>query len=230
MKTSIIDITGKKQGTIELPDEIFAAKIAPEIIPQYLRIYQSHSRQNGATTKHRGDVTGTTAKVWRQKGTGRARHGSRKAPIFVGGGKAHGPINPNHHLNFSKRLKRMALFGAFTAKTDSLLVLENLNKELTKTQEIQQILTQALGWDGKQKITIVLAQPQLGLIRTAKNLTKVNLTQAKRINAFEILNSDKLVLMQDSVDVLKQVFLATQNETKEPTAPTTTKSPTKKAK
>src|SRR3989338_4775942 len=87
----VLDVSGKKTGTVTLPKEIFAVTVSPKLIAQAARVYSANQRQSSAKTKTRGEVTGSRRKVWRQKGTGRARHGDRYAPIFVGGGIAHGP-------------------------------------------------------------------------------------------------------------------------------------------
>lgn len=207
MKLKVINLTGTQSSqTQTLPAAIFAAQIHPDVLSQYLRVYLSRQRQATAKAQSRSEVTGTTAKVWRQKGTGRARHGSRKAPIFVGGGQAHGPSgNQNYQLRLSKKLRRQALLAALTAKAGQIQIISDLNQSTLTTKKLLQALTQKLNWD-QASLTFVIDTTPHPLINAARNLKSVSTTQVHRLNPYEILNTQHLVFTQSALaKLLSQV-------------------------
>jgi len=203
MKINFSDITSKKQTPFELPDVIFNSTLKSEVLAQYIRVYLHRNRQNTKQVLSRGQITGTTAKVWRQKGTGRARHGSRKAPIFVGGGKAHGPSGEQtFKLTISKRLKKNALFVALTAKLKDSLFVASLESKSYKTKDIKQTLETLIPDFYTSRVTLVLATPQKELISACKNLKNVSTTQAARLNPYEVFNSNILVFTKPALETL----------------------------
>ena len=157
-KVDIYTLSGTKSGQMELPKEIFAAKINEPLMAQAVRVYLSNQRKAQAKVKSRGEIAKTTAKWFRQKGTGRARHGARSAPIFVGGGVAHGPTGEqNYQLKMPKKMKKQALFSALTSKfkTNEVLVIKDLAKIEPKTKKMKTIL-EKLAKDNKA--TIILSE------------------------------------------------------------------------
>src|SRR3990170_5938571 len=119
MLIQVLNTRGEPAGKTDLPEEIFAVKASPRLLAQAVRVYLANQRLAQARAKTRGEVKGSGKKIWRQKGTGRARHGDAQAPIFVGGGVAHGPTGrENYKLKLPKRLKRRALFAALTQKIE----------------------------------------------------------------------------------------------------------------
>lgn len=225
MKLDLVSTAGKKQGTIDLPTTIFEQAINPQLMAQYIKVYRDRARQRTSSVKNRADIIGTTAKVWRQKGTGRARHGSRKAPIFVGGGQAHPPgIAPNPK-RITKRAKRQVLFAALSTKASDSIAISNLDTATDKTKSMSQALSKILNWDGSQKITFVLDKPMPQLVRSIKNLTAVSATQASRLNAYEVLNSDHLVFTKESLNKLEAVYFGSSQPAAKPTPETTNKAP-----
>lgn len=204
MKASVVDITGKKLGSFDLPTKLFGLTPNEPLLAQYIRVFRHRQRQADARAKTRGEVTGTTAKVWRQKGTGRARHGSRKAPIFVKGGKAHGPTGgQNYTLTLSKEQRRQALCSALSSQNSNLLIIEGLEKLEPKTKVLNEVLENALKL-GKGRVTIVLDKPLENIIKASKNLPGLSITQASRLNAHEVLSTPKLVFTKASIDVLEK--------------------------
>jgi len=218
MKVQVIDTTGKKKGEVTLPKELFGVEPNQDLLAQYVRIYRHRQRQASAIAQTRSDVTGTTAKVWRQKGTGRARHGSRKAPIFVKGGQAHGPTGmQNYKLTLSKKMRKQALISALSSQSKIVTILEGLEKVGSKTKDLSQALSKSLEWKNTP-VTIVLDTPMDGVIRASKNLTSVDITQASRLNAFEIIRAKQLIFTQKSLDILVESITSkktTQTETSE---------------
>jgi large subunit ribosomal protein L4 len=207
MKIPVYNISGTKTKDITLPKEIFEVKVNSDLITQALRIYTSNSHQRSSQVLSRGEVKRTKTKVWRQKGTGRARHGSRNAPIFVGGGVAHGPkAEPKAKLKLSKKMKVLALTSALSTKTKDILAIENLDSIKPKTKSAQLLLTKIVEYKHtpKDRILLVLPQPQPNTLRSFKNLPGVEITQASRINIYEIIKSKKIIFDLDSLEVLKK--------------------------
>src|SRR3989339_2278990 len=133
------DIKGQQGEKIKLPEKIFGAKVKPIVMAQAVRVYLSNQRKALAKTKTRADVAKTTAKMFKQKGTGRARHGSYAAPIFVGGGVAHGPSGEqNYKLSLSSKMRKLALLGALSAKASAheIMVIEGSDKATGKTKQL----------------------------------------------------------------------------------------------
>ena len=223
LKIDLYTINSTKSGQIELPKEIFGAKINQPLMAQAVRVYLSNQRQASARVQTRSEVNRTKAKWFRQKGTGRARHGARSAPIFVGGGKAHGPTGEqNYCLKMSKAMKKKALFSALSAKLKDkeIIIVKGMEKVEPKTKKMSEILENlAKNWKleisipkesrgaGNWKLTLVLPQKLDNVTRAARNIPKVNLIQAALLNTYEVLNGGKLIFMRESIDKLKQTFL-----------------------
>lgn len=216
-KIDLYTISGTKSGQIELPKEIFAAKINSPLMAQAVRVYLSNQRLGLAKAQTRSEVNRTKAKWFRQKGTGHARHGARSAPIFVGGGKAHGPSGEqNYHLKMSKAMKKKALFSALSAKLKEgkVLVVKDLAKVEPKTAKMAKML-ESLKF--KKEILLVLPQKLENVFRAARNMAQINLAQADLLNTYEVLNGGQILLMAESVEKLEEVFLGKKtkkNETK----------------
>lgn len=210
LKLDLFTITGEKSGKVQLPEEIFAAKVNQKLMAQAVRVYLANQRKSHAKTKNRGEVSLTTAKWYRQKHTGRARHGAKSAPIFVGGGIAHGRTGEeNFKLRMPKKMKKAALFSALTSKlTDKeVTVVKGLEKIEPRTKRMAGVL-EKLKLNGKKlKVLIVMPKVLENLSRATRNIEKVNLAQANLLNTYEVLNSDKVILMKESIDKLKETFL-----------------------
>lgn len=214
MKRNLLDLSGKKQSQITISDDLFAVPLNPHILSQYIRVYLSRQRQNTKKSQRRRDVSLTTAKVWRQKGTGRARHGSRKAPIFVGGAKAHGPTGQeNYQLKITKKPKKQALKIALTSKLDNTIFVKDLESKISKTSQLTKLLHN-LKLD-QSKTTIILSTPKTKLIQSANNIQNLTTTQAARINPYEIINSDYLIITPKALQVLEDTFAPKSPPTQE---------------
>lgn len=206
-RVDVLATSGKKVSTISLPKEIFGVKVNEDLIAQAVRVYLANQRKAKAKTKRRGEVAGSGRKIWRQKGTGRARHGDRYAPIFVGGGVTHGPTGREvWKLKLSKKMRRQALFSALTSKLKEkdVIVVTGLEKLRPKTKEIGEVLQRLTQ---SKKATIILPKKIENIIRAARNIRGVNLTQANLLNIYEVLNGGTLIFAKDSIEVLKETFL-----------------------
>jgi len=203
-KVDVYTLSGTKSGQIELPKEIFAAKINESLMAQAVRVYLGNQRKALAKTKRRGEIALTTAKWFRQKGTGRARHGARSAPIFVGGGVAHGPSGEqNYHLKMPKKMKKQALFSALSSKfkNNEVMVIKDLAKIEPKTKKMKTVLEKLVKDD---KATLVLSEKLENVFRAARNLKGLNLRQTNQLNVYEILNGGHLLFMKEAIEKLKE--------------------------
>jgi len=209
-KTDLLDINGKKVGTINLPREIFAAEVNPPLMAQAVRVYLANQRKAHPKTKTRAEVNRTKAKWYRQKGTGRARHGSKAAPIFVGGGVAHGPTGEqNYQLKMPKKMKKAALFSALTSKfkEKEILIVKGLEKIEPKTKKMAEFLTKSKIQSTKSKILLVLPKMLENIILAGRNLENFEISYSADLNTYQVLASDKLIFLPESIDKLKEVFL-----------------------
>ncbi len=207
-RIDIYDTTGKKTSKIQLPKEIFEAKINEQLMAQAVRVYLANQRKARAKTKKRGEVVGSRRKIYRQKGTGQARHADRYAPIFVGGGIAHGPRGgPAKRLKMPKKMRRLALFSALTSKLKekSIIVVEGLEKMKPKTKEMVKIMQ---NFDLEGKILLVQAKKIENIVRAARNIANVKLMPANLLNTYEVLKRRRLLLTKDSIKALKETFLS----------------------
>lgn len=204
----ILTTTGQKSGTINLPDQLFAAKINPTLMAQAVRVYLANQRQSPAKTKGRSEVRISKRKIWRQKGTGRARHGARSAPIFTGGGRAHGPTGQqNYKLRFSKKMRTRALSSALTSKFNDhkILIVKDLDKLKPKTQPAATVIKN-LKLENK-KTTLILPQVLDSLILATRNIPSISTIQANLLNTYQVLNTDTLIFFPESIEKLKETFL-----------------------
>jgi large subunit ribosomal protein L4 len=209
LTAEVFDLTGKVAGKISLPEEIFGVKINKILIAQAVRVYLANQRMGTASTKTRGEVEGSSRKIYRQKGTGRARHGSIRAPIFVHGGVVFGPRPRDYSLQLPQKMKRAALFSALTTKFNDgeMKILEGLEKIEPKTKMFLAVIDKLGINDKKKKILLITSSEIENLKRAAGNIEGVTITAAKRLNTYEILNNRQLVFMKDAIDELKNHFL-----------------------
>jgi len=207
MQSTVVNTTGVSTGKIDLPEEIFAQKGNLKLLSQAVRIYLSNQRHAASKVKTRSEVSGSGKKIWRQKGTGRARHGDAYAPIFVGGGIAHGPTGEqNYKMKLSKILRRKALLLALTKKLESkeLVIVEGLEDVKPKTKQINQIIHKLAG-DAKT-VSVVVPYGNHSIIRGARNIEGIKLLPVMRLNAYDILWGGTLLVPKNSLTQLKETY------------------------
>lgn len=211
IQADVLDTTGKVIESMSLPGEIFGAKINPQLMAQAVRVYLTNQRQGTSSTKTRGEVTGSTRKIYRQKGTGRARHGGVRAPIFVKGGVAHGPKPRNFELKLSKKMKKASLFSALTAKLQDkqVKIISGLDKLEPKTKEMVKVLTQLELHTAKHILFVVPQEKDKAqqVIRISRNIDGVTYMSATQLTTYEVLNHAVLLMTKDAVDTLANHFL-----------------------
>lgn len=208
LNADVLDLKGKVVEKMTLPKEIFGAKINDKLMAQAVRVYLANQRSGTASTKTRGEVTGSSRKIYRQKGTGRARHGSVRAPIFVKGGVVFGPKPRDYSLDFPKKMKRAALFSALSSrlKTGEIKILKGLTKIEPKTKEVSGIFKNLSFKEGK-KVLLVTPKETQNVWRASRNIEGVNLILANQLNTYEALKYGVLLFMQESIKVLEDQFL-----------------------
>lgn len=202
-------IKGEKLGTTALPENLFGVTASASLLALAVNVYLSNQRQATRKAQSRSEVNRTTAKIWRQKGTGRARHGSRRAHIFVGGGVAHGPkANANFTKTLPKKMRRKALLGALSlrAKNNELVVISSLERIENKTKAFSQLLAKVVNYPETRKVLIILPDVFEGIISASSNLKGVAITQAKRLNTHEILHANTILLAKEAIAVLDQTY------------------------
>lgn len=208
----VFDKDGKVVEEMKLPADIFAAKVNPALMAQAVRVYLANQRAGSASTKTRGEVRGSTRKIYRQKGTGRARHGAITAPIFVGGGITFGPKPRDFSLNLPRKMKRKALFSALTQKfqDNQVLVLNNILDFKPKTKEFLKMIAKfnLLNKKGKaDSVLLVLPEKLDNFELAARNIEGLEIEKANLLNTYEVLKNKNIVFMKDSIDILSKTFL-----------------------
>jgi len=203
MEINCFNTDGKKLKGITVPKGVFGLKANDSLLAQAVRVYFSNQRRAYAKTKSRGEVKGSRRKIWRQKGTGRARHGDRYAPIFVGGGIAHGPKgDQNFSLSLSQKMKTRALALALSDgfKQGKLLAVKDLSSLPAKTKPFAG-LVKALKLEGQQ-IAFVLPQRRENVARGVRNLSGSKALLVKLLNPYQVLSYDYLVFTPEAISLL----------------------------
>ncbi|OGO15850.1 MAG: 50S ribosomal protein L4 [Chloroflexi bacterium RBG_13_68_17] len=193
MKVDVLNTKGEKVKTVELPAEIFEAPIKPDLMHQALVRQWANARLGTHKTKSRGEVSGGGRKPWRQKGTGRARQGSIRAPQWVGGGKVHTPRPRDYSVDMPRKMRRAAVRSALSAKAaeSAIVVLDELALSAPKTKEMAAILRRLVGEDSA---LIVLAGPDERVERSTRNLAEVKTLRAQYLNIRDLLGYNRLVM------------------------------------
>lgn len=208
MKLTVIR-TSSRNSQVTVSDDVFA-KPNPVLLAQAVRVYLSNKRQGTSKTQNRSEVTRTTRKWYRQKGTGNARHGARNAALFVGGSIAHGPRGiENWKKSLSASQKKQALAAALTAQADNILINDELLELKGKTKEADKLLAKIFeSFDESNyldhKILIVVKDRKPVLERAVRNLPKVRLLAAANISALPIAAANKIILTSQAVEVLEE--------------------------
>ena len=203
--TILFSKAGKELGTVELPEVLFNAPVNEALMHQAVTAQLAGRRLGTSDTKTRGEVRGGGAKPYRQKGTGRARQGSKRAPHYAGGGVVFGPHPRSYEQRLPKRMKRAALHGALTSKyTDGAVrVVDELGLDAPKTRDLVGFLA-ALRADGR--VLVVATGVDANLEISARNLPQVVVIRADSLNIVDVLNADTLLITQLSLDTMAQVY------------------------
>jgi large subunit ribosomal protein L4 len=204
MQVPVKNMAGDQVGEIELQDAVFAAPVNKGLMHQALVRQLANARLGTHKTKTRSEVAGGGRKPWRQKGTGRARQGSIRAPHWVGGGVVFGPRPRSYAKQMPKKMRQAALRSALSAKAsaDQLVVVDELVMDAPKTKAMIETLNN-LDLNG-QSVLLVLAEPNMAVERSARNLPNVKTLRSNYLNIRDLLGYDVLVLSKDAVDQIHQ--------------------------
>jgi len=202
MKCAVTTLDNKPAGEIELDDAIFALPARADLLARTVNWQLAKRRAGTHKVKTRSEVAGTTARIYRQKGTGRARHGPRTVNVFRGGGRAFGPVVRDHAHGLPKKVRKLALKTALSAKAadGKLIVLDTAKLKEAKTGAVAKKLG-ALGWSSV--LVIDGAQVDQGFARATRNLVGVDVLPQQGANVYDILRRDTLVLTRDAVEALE---------------------------
>lgn len=202
---SVFDSKGAKVSDIELAESVFG--IEPNTSAMHLCVvnYLANQRQGTQSTKTRSEVSGGGKKPWRQKGTGRARQGSTRAPQWTHGGIAHGPKPREYGFSINKKVKRLAMKSALSSKVaaEEMVVLENLALDAIKTKDVVSVLS---ALETGKKVLLVLPEKNDVIYRSARNIAGVKVALVNTLNVYDILNSDTMVVLKDAVAKIEEVY------------------------
>ena len=201
----VVDMSGKEVSTLTLSDKVFGAEVNGAVLHTAVKAYLANQRQGTQSTLTRTEVSGGGKKPWKQKGTGRARQGSTRAPQWTHGGVALGPKPRSYRITITKKTKRTALFSALSSKVadGKMIVVNNIAADAYKTKTMVGMLD-AIGAD--KKALIVLPEVDAKVIKSCDNIEGVNTTVYNSINVYDILNCDTLVVAEAAVKKIEEVY------------------------
>ncbi len=205
MKVDVLNVQGEKVKTVELPPAIFEAPIKPDLMHQALQRQLANARLGTHSTKTRGEVSGGGRKPWRQKGTGRARQGSTRAPQWVGGGKVHTPKPRDYSKRMPRKMRRAALRSALSVKAagSQIVVLDELKVDQPRTHDMAKVLHTLVGDD-----TALILMPAADEVieRSLNNLASAKILRANYLNVRDLLGFEKVIMPLGALDVIQSVL------------------------
>ncbi|RQD77429.1 MAG: 50S ribosomal protein L4 [Candidatus Syntrophonatronum acetioxidans] len=204
-KTSLYDTEGNQVGEVDLSPDIFDVKVNEALMHDVVLMQLANRRRGTASTKTRGEVRGGGRKPWRQKGTGRARHGTIRSPLWIGGSVTFGPKPRSFAFNIPKKAKRLAIKSALTSKVKAgtLKVVDDLSLEEPKTREMFKILKKL---NSGKKVLLVTSGQDTNVVKSARNIPGVKTLPAYKLNVYDILNCENLILTKEALERAEEVF------------------------
>lgn len=205
-KVAVYDMTGAQTGEIELNDSVFGVEVNEAVMHQAVVMQLANQRLGTASTKTRGMVRGGGRKPWRQKGTGRARSGSTRSPLWVGGGTVFGPQPRNYAFSMPRKARRLAIKSALSAKVQAgeLLVMEDITIKEPKTKTVVRMLDSLK--IGDDKALIIVSAPDENVEKSSRNIPGVKSTTSQGLNVYDILYHDKVLVTKDAVSKIEEVL------------------------
>ena len=204
-QVELINKENKSVGKVELPDDIFSVKVNKELLHEVVHNHLANKRQGNAATKTKGLVSGGGKKPYKQKGTGRARAGSNRSPLWRGGGTIFGPQPRDYSYRLPKKAKWLALSSALAAKfaDNEVVIIDDLSLTEPKTKAVKSML-KGLGLDN---VLIIVPEKNGNLELAARNIPRVDIARVSELNVYSILAHKKLLILKDAVERLKEVYL-----------------------
>jgi len=204
MKLHVINIEGKTVNDIELSDKVFSLKPNMKLIQSIVEWQISHFKQRTAKTKQRNEVKGSTAKIYAQKGTGGARHSSRKAPLFVGGGVAHGPKGAVYKIKkINKKVKKIGLLHTLSQKNrlNNLFVVEDFKTEITKTKIFNKFLER---YKLKNSLIISDKNSKSKILKSVRNIPNIKIIEEQGVNVYDLLKYNNVIFTTSSLKLIQE--------------------------
>ncbi|WP_427340459.1 50S ribosomal protein L4 [Caloranaerobacter sp. DY30410] len=204
-KVALYNVSGQQIGDIELSDSVFGVEINEHVLYEAVKNYLANRRQGTQSAKTRSEVRGGGRKPWRQKGTGRARHGSIRSPIWKGGGVVFAPKPRDYSYKLPKKIKRLAMKSALSSKVvnGEIIVLDELKMDRPKTKDMVSILKNL---NSKKKALIVMSEKDENVVKSARNIQGVSTTLVNTLNVYDILNCDSFIITKDAVRKVEEVY------------------------
>lgn len=202
----VFDIDKNKVSQIELNDAVFGAQANHDVVYEVVRMQMASRRQGTASTKERGDIRGGGKKPWRQKGTGRARAGTTRSPLWRGGGTVFGPRPKEHAFKVPRKVRKAAIISALSMKfsEDRIVILKEFPMEEIKTRKFKEVVERF----GFRKALFILDKPNQVLEKSSKNLSDIKMIKSEGINVYDLLKHDHVVLLEPSVRMIEGALLA----------------------
>lgn len=199
MKAKLYQQDGTIKGELDLPESIFGAEINEPVLHQVIKQLLANQRQGTSKTKRRDEVSGGGKKPWRQKGTGRARAGSNTSPIWVRGGKAHGPEPRDYYTTIPKKMRRLALTSALSsrAKSENVIVIESVKCDKPHTKTVVDLL-KALSVTGKRNL-LVIDNNGKNIYLSGRNIKDIDIRPVNEINAYDILANENIIFVEQNL-------------------------------
>jgi len=214
MEVPVLNMNGEKVDTVELPGSVFGARVNVGLMHQAYVRQQANARSGTHKTKRRGEVRGSTRKIYRQKGTGRARHGARTAPLFVGGGVAHGPRPRDYTLKMPRKMRRAALRSALTVKArdGGLIVVDELTLKEPKTRQMVDTLSRLAG---DASALVLLSERNENVERCTSNIPNARTLRVQYLNIRDLLTFEKVVVPLGALAAVREWLGEGQDEGQE---------------
>ncbi len=206
MKIDKLSIDGKKEA-IDISDKIIAAKINDQLVSNVLYKTNANYKGRKAKTKQKNEITGSTSKIYAQKGTGNARHASKKAPLFVGGGVAHGPKGESNYKKrkLNKSEKKLSVVSLITKKNNlkDLIILDDFQNEILKTKEMDTLLNK---FNAKNSIIIADQKSKNNIFKSIRNIPNVKITDINHFSAYDLAKYKKIIFTESSIKELEKRY------------------------
>ena len=206
MKLDKLNLDGKKDS-IEVLDKIFSAKVNSRLVNSVLYKTNANYKGRKAKTKQKNEITGSTSKIYAQKGTGNARHASKKAPIFVGGGIAHGPKGELNHKKrkLNKSEKKLSIASLITKKNNlnDLIIIDDIQKQILKTKEMNSLL---IKFEARNSIIIADKKSKDNIYKSVRNIPNVKITDVNHFSAYDLAKFKKVIFTETSIKELEKRY------------------------
>ncbi len=205
MQLPVMDNAGREVSQVDLPGDIFEAKINVGLMHQAFVRQMANARQGSHNTRSRSEIRATGAKWYRQKGSGRARHGAQSAPIFVGGGLAHGPKPRDYSKKLPKKMRRGAIRSTLSAlaRDEQLVIVDKLDVDSPKTKQMRNLIETLVG---EQSALLVVTPEQKAVRKSVSNLPNAHSIAANYLNIRDLLKYDKVIMSLDALDVVISIW------------------------